>query len=72
MLDAETQTTLNDVRSHWEEAYKINCKDGVWSASPLWEPSVIIERATPGELREALRLNYAERSGRRTAGGCST
>lgn len=28
MLDTDAQTTLNDLRWHWEGAYLIDCRDG--------------------------------------------
>jgi hypothetical protein len=72
MLDRETQTMLNDLRWHWDDAYKINCREGVWLAVPLSDPFAIISRDSHAELREAIRQDYAERAGRRSAGNSST
>jgi hypothetical protein len=72
MLDSDAQSMLNDLQWHWEDAYKITCRDGVWLAAPLADPFVTISRDSSGELREALRLDYAERAGRRSAGNGST
>jgi hypothetical protein len=55
MLDSDAQTTLNDLRWHWEDAYKIDCRDGTWLAVPLTDPFVTISRDSSAELREALR-----------------
>ena len=71
MLDRDIQATLNDLCFHWGEAYKITCEDGAWLAVPLSDLSVTISRDSSGKLREALRLDYAERGGCRPAGGCS-
>jgi hypothetical protein len=46
MLDKDAQTTLNDLRFHWDDFYRVACKNGVWQASPLSDPSVTIERGT--------------------------
>jgi hypothetical protein len=72
MLDSDAQSTLTDLRWHWDDAYKIDCRGGVWLAVPLTDPFVTISRDSSGELREALRRDYAERAGRRWAGNSST
>lgn len=33
MLDSDAQSTLTDLRWHWDDAYKIDCRDGVWLAA---------------------------------------
>jgi len=63
MLDSDAQTTLNDLRWHWEDAYKIDCRNGTWPAVPLTDPFVTISRDSSAGLREALRQDYAERGG---------
>jgi len=72
MLDSDAQTTLTDLRWHWEDAYQIDCEDGMWLAVPLGDPLVTISRDSAAELREAIRQDYAERGGRRWAGNSST
>ena len=72
MLDSGAQTMLNDLRWHWEDAYSIDCREGVWLAVSLSDPFVTISRGTSAELREALRQDYAARAGRRWAGNSST
>jgi len=72
MLDSGAQTMLNDLRWHWEDAYSIDCREGVWLAVSLSDPFVTISRGNAAELREALRQDYAERAGRRWAGNSST
>ncbi len=68
MLDTDAQTTLNDLRFHWEDAYKIDCRDGIWTAVPLSDPTFAITSRSSAELREAIRIDYAERAGKRSAG----
>ncbi len=72
MLDRDGQTILNDLRWHWEDHYQIDFRDGKWLAAPMHDPFAIIERETSGELREAIRRDYAERSARRFGGNSST
>ena len=71
MLDSDAQSMLTDLQWHWEDAYKITCRDGVWLAVPLADPFVTISRDSSGELREALRRDYAERGRQRPAGSSS-
>ena len=61
MLDADAQTTLNDLRWHWEDAYRIDCRDGVWMAVPLTDPFVTITADSSTELLTKLRYDYAGR-----------
>ena len=72
MLDSDARSVLNDLRWHWEDAYSIDCREGVWLADSLSDPFVTISRGNAAELREALRQDYAERAGRRWAGSSST
>ena len=72
MLDSDSQSMLTDLQWHWEDAYKITCRDGVWLAVPLADPFVTISRDSSAELREALRQDYAQRAGQRWAGNSST
>ena len=55
MLDSDAQSMLTDLQWHWEDAYKITCRDGVWLAVPLADPFVTISRDSSGE--------HARRSG---------
>jgi hypothetical protein len=72
MLDSDAQTTLTDLRWHWDDEYKIDCRDGVWLAVPLADPFVTISRDNSAGLREALRQDYTQRAGQRWAGNSST
>lgn len=72
MLDRHDQTILNDLRWHWEDAYTIDYRAGDWLAAPLSDPFAIISCQSSGELREAIRRDYAERSARRFGGNMST
>jgi hypothetical protein len=61
MLDSDAQTTLNDLRWHWEDAYQIDCRDGVWMAVLLTDPFTTITADSSTELRIKLRYDYAGR-----------
>ncbi len=61
MLDSDSQTTLNDLRWHWEDAYRIDCRDGVWMAVPLTDPFTTITADSSMELRTKIRYDYAAR-----------
>jgi hypothetical protein len=72
MLDSDAQATLADLQWHWDDAYDISCRDGVWLAAPKTDRFAIISRPSAMELREALRIDYAGRAGRRRGGDSST
>jgi hypothetical protein len=72
MLDTDARTALKDLRWHWEDAYRIDCANGAWTAVPLADLSVTISCGTSTELREALRRDHATRASRRWAGNSST
>ena len=72
VLDKDSQTILNDLRWHWEGTYRVDYREGAWLAAPLSDPLAIISRESSGQLREAIRRDYAERSGRRFGGNSST
>ena len=57
MLDADAQTTLNDLRWHWEDAYRIDCRDGVWMAVPLTDPFTTITADSSMELRTKIKYD---------------
>jgi hypothetical protein len=61
VLDSDAQTTLNDLRWHWEDAYRIDCRDGVWMAVPLTDPFAAITADSSVELRTKIRYDYAAR-----------
>lgn len=72
MLGKDAQAMLNDLRWHWDDAYLIDCRDGVWVAAPKNDPFGIISRDSSLELRMALSDDYAKRAGRRFGGNSST
>jgi len=67
MLDTDAQATLNDLRAHWQDAYYINCSDGVWSAVPFDDRTILITADSAAELRWQIRYDYAERAIQRPA-----
>jgi len=69
VLDRETQTTLLQLRWHWDDAYKIDTDGDTWSASPLWDRTRVIIAESPGELKEKLQHDYARHQS--PSGGCS-
>jgi hypothetical protein len=60
-MNGEMQTTLTDLRWHWEDAYRIDYADGLWAASPLSNVTEMITADTAMELRTKIRYDYAER-----------
>ena len=72
MLDRDAQATLNDLRWHWDDAYLIDCRDGVWVTAHKGDPFAIISRDSSVELRMALREDYSKRAGQRFGGNSST
>lgn len=67
MLDGETQTALNALRWHWEQAYAINCDGHGWTAIPVAEPAAVLTAGSATELRTAMQHDYAARAMRSRA-----
>jgi hypothetical protein len=65
MLSQDDQTMLNDIRYHWQDAYYVNFADGVWSAVPFDDRTILLTADTGMELRDKIRYDYAERAIRR-------
>jgi hypothetical protein len=63
---------LVEGRSLPGDAYRIDCREGIWLAVSLSDPFVTISHDNAAELREALRQDYTDRAGRRWAGNSST
>ena len=61
MLGEEDEARLADLRWHWDEAYVIDCTDGVWTAQPVAEPSLVLSAGSEYELRRAIRADYLVR-----------
>jgi hypothetical protein len=66
-MDAEQQAMLNEIRYHWQDAYYVSYTDGVWSASPFDDRTVLITADSGMELRTKIRYDYAERAVQRQA-----
>jgi hypothetical protein len=67
MLDKDCQTTLNDIRWHWQDAYYVNFTDGIWSAVPFDDRTVTLTADSAMELRWQIRYDYAERASAKRA-----
>ncbi len=60
-LTPEQQTSLNDLRWHWDEAYKIECDGRFWSAVSLANGD-ILRASTETLLRRQIWEHYAGNS----------
>jgi hypothetical protein len=49
------------LRAHWQDDYYITLSDGVWSASPLADRTVILTADSAHGLKIAIQDDYAER-----------
>jgi hypothetical protein len=67
MLSQDDQTTLNDIRYHWQDVYFVNFADGVWAAVPFDDRTVLLTADTGMELRDKIRYDYTERAVQRQA-----
>jgi hypothetical protein len=50
---------LADLKFHWDEAYKIDWSDGVYRASRIGQPSVVLTSESCHDLRQQIRDDYA-------------
>jgi hypothetical protein len=60
-MDAATQSDLNDLLFHWDQAYDIRYHEaaGTWSARyKTASPNDTLTGSTCGELRQAIRADY--------------
>jgi hypothetical protein len=68
MLSQDDEASLADLRWHWDEAYLIDCADGIWVARPLVAPGSTVSATSAYELRLAIRSDYFVRTKDRFAG----
>jgi hypothetical protein len=67
MLTREDQTTLNDLRWHWSNAYAIAVRDHYcWEARPLDRPGEVLTADDGETLRLLIRDDYASHRQRRS------
>jgi hypothetical protein len=68
VLDREQQTTLNELRWHWDDAYLVEVLAGPkWTATSLDYRRAVITADSAAVLRELMRHDYASHQ----PGGCS-
>jgi hypothetical protein len=56
------------LRTHWDARYSIAVADGVWQASRVSNPTVVLTADSARELRDMLRDDHAEMISRRPPG----
>ena len=61
MLTPDEESDLRDLSWHWDGAYTFRVTDGLWTASPLTDPSAVLTADSACELRELVRRDYGER-----------
>jgi hypothetical protein len=62
LVTAAEQAALADLGFHWGEHYEISVNDnGTWRANPIRDRSSVIIANSATELREKIRLDYADR-----------
>ena len=63
-MTSEDATTLFHLRCHWERVYRVEFRDGVWSARGLSDPTKVLTADTGLELSELMQDDYAGRTAR--------
>jgi hypothetical protein len=58
-LSRSEASELADLKFHWDEAYKIDWADGVYRASRIGQPSVVLTSENCHDLRQQIRDDYA-------------
>lgn len=61
MLTPDEEADLRDLSWHWDGAYAFRVTEGVWTATPLIDPSAVLTADSAYELREMVRRDYGER-----------
>lgn len=59
-LTPDEQADLVRLLWFWEDVYDVALIDDVWTARPIAAPADVITADSAAELREALRLHYAD------------
>ncbi len=57
-LSRSEASELADLKFHWDEAYRIDWSDGVYRASRLGQPSVVLTSESCQDLRQRIRDDY--------------
>jgi hypothetical protein len=58
-LTRSEASELADLKFHWDEAYVIDWADGVYRATRMGQPSVVLTAESSHELRMQIRDDYA-------------
>jgi hypothetical protein len=58
-LTRSEASELADLKFHWDEAYVIDWADGVYRATRMGQPSVVLTAESCYELRMQIRDDYA-------------
>lgn len=62
VISRDEKLDLTGISWHWESAYRVALNDGIWSAIPHTDPSVILTADTADELRTLIRTDYTQRN----------
>jgi hypothetical protein len=54
-VTGEEATTLFQLRCVWDQSFRIECGDGVWSARALADPAKVLTAGSGTELRELMQ-----------------
>jgi hypothetical protein len=54
-VTSEEATTLFQLRCAWEQSFRVEFRDGVWTARALAEPVEVLTASTGPELRELMQ-----------------
>ena len=65
-LNPQEQQDLINLSCHWGEVYNLAVLDGLWVAIPNGDPAITITAEFASELREKIRVDYAEHRGARS------
>ena len=53
---------LADLRADWQDRYYVTLSDGLWSASPFADRTVVLTAGSASELTVAVQNDHAERA----------
>ncbi len=65
MLSREDQDDLAGMTWHWGGAYQIALSEGTWRAIAHADPQAVLTGDSADELRDKIRSDYAQRTGRK-------
>jgi hypothetical protein len=61
-MSKDDAVTLRNLRRAWEDTYCVDFRDGVWSATPIADPTTVLTAEFASGLRTLIQNRHGERA----------